>query len=110
MSSVVCGLQQHAVEYAAEKILLLKKFIGAHERWNVLSTAEIESTLELESIQSLFSDPGPRSDDKDVILASPQRVHTAPATPATQTNIKKSEKKREKKREEKPKSRMCTIM
>merc|ERR1719271_1298777 len=46
---------KHAVEYAAEKILLLNKFSGENERWNNISTAEREPTIELRESDVLGS-------------------------------------------------------
>ena len=98
-----CGLQQHAVEYAAEKILLLKKFSGSHERWNVLSTAEIENTIEIESIESLW-DKNPKHQSKGKQDVPAAQIPAAPAATATTTTTTT------KKNEKKSKSKMCTIM
>ena len=43
------------MEYAAEKILLLNKFSGENERWNNISTAEQEPTIELRESDVLGS-------------------------------------------------------
>lgn len=97
---------KHAVEYAAEKILLLNKFSGKSERWNNISTAEQEPTIELNEADVLGTnvsgkDEESKSEDTKRAGDGQKSIAKPAASAATEGSVDTSYK---------PKSNVCAIL